>query len=102
MDPRDLARKFTEVSGRMAQPYSTLKEALNKAAQAVGRDDLILVTGSFTLAGEAKRLLMEKAEARRSAAADSAVLREVKSPPAAASKHSAVRDARTPRPPKGS
>jgi dihydrofolate synthase/folylpolyglutamate synthase len=61
MDPKDLVRKFAEVSGRMAQHYPTLKEALNKAAQAVQRDDLILVTGSFAVAGEAKRLLLEKA-----------------------------------------
>src|SRR5262249_19032489 len=61
MDPKDLVRKFAEVSGRMAQYYPTLKEALNKAAQAVQRDDLILVTGSFAVAGEAKRLLQEKA-----------------------------------------
>jgi dihydrofolate synthase / folylpolyglutamate synthase len=61
MDPKDLVRKFAEVSGRMAQQYPTLKEALNKAAQAVQRDDLILVTGSFAVAGEAKRLLLEKA-----------------------------------------
>jgi hypothetical protein len=40
MDPRDLARKFTEVSGRMALPYPTLKEALNKAAQASGATTL--------------------------------------------------------------
>jgi dihydrofolate synthase/folylpolyglutamate synthase len=116
MDPRDLARKFTEVSGRMAQPYSTLKEALNKAAQAVGRDDLILVTGSFALAGEAKRLLLAKAEARRTgeivrdvkqdkdelrrnAAADSAQLREVKQTcPPYVPKHSELREIRVPRP----
>jgi dihydrofolate synthase/folylpolyglutamate synthase len=116
MDPRDLARKFTEVSGRMAQPYSTLKEALNKAAQAVGRDDLILVTGSFALAGEAKRLLLQKAEARRTsemlrdpkqdkdearrnAAAQSAQLREVKqTAPPFVPKHSVLREIRIPRP----
>jgi dihydrofolate synthase/folylpolyglutamate synthase len=78
MDPRDLVRKFTEVCGRMAQHYPTLKDALNKAAQAVARDDLILVTGSFAMAGEAKRLLQEKAEARKAATIDSAMLREVK------------------------
>jgi len=36
------------------------------------------VTGSFALAGEAKRLLSEKAAMKREAQADHAVLREVK------------------------
>jgi dihydrofolate synthase/folylpolyglutamate synthase len=80
MDPRDLMRKFTEVSGKMAQVAPSLKEALNLAARAVHRDDLILVTGSFAMAGEAKRLLLEKAQARRAVQVDHAALREVKEP----------------------
>jgi dihydrofolate synthase/folylpolyglutamate synthase len=88
MDPRELARKFNEVTGRMAQFYPTLTEALRKAAQAVQREDLILVTGSFALAGEAKRKLREKAEAQKAADTASALLREVKPqfPPAKAAK----------------
>lgn len=54
-DPRDLARKFIEVSGRMAQVAPNLAEALQLAQRAVGRDDLVCITGSFYLAGEAKK-----------------------------------------------
>lgn len=60
-DPRDLLRKFNEISGKMAQTAPSVKDALNMAARAVNRDDLILVTGSFAVAGEAKRLLLAKA-----------------------------------------
>lgn len=60
VDPRDLQRKFSEVSHKMTQITPDLKSALNLAARAVGRDDLICVTGSFYLAGEAKKLLLEK------------------------------------------
>jgi dihydrofolate synthase/folylpolyglutamate synthase len=59
-DPRELQRKFNDVSHKMSQTAPNLKEAINIAARAVGRDDLICVTGSFALAGEAKRLLSEK------------------------------------------
>lgn len=60
MDPAELQKRFVDLSGKMAQVEPNLKDALNTAARAVGRDDLICVTGSFHLAGEAKRLLMEK------------------------------------------
>lgn len=59
-DPRDLHRRFSEMSGKMTQVAPSVKEALNIAARAVGRDDLICVTGSFYVAGEAKRLLLSK------------------------------------------
>jgi dihydrofolate synthase / folylpolyglutamate synthase len=72
-DPRDLHRKFAEVSGKMTQVAPTVRDALNLAARAVQRDDLILVTGSFAVAGEAKRLLIERAQARTPEA-----IREVK------------------------
>jgi dihydrofolate synthase/folylpolyglutamate synthase len=61
VDPRDLLRKFAEVSTKMAQSAATVKDALNLAARAVTRDDLICVTGSFAIAGEAKRALLAKA-----------------------------------------
>lgn len=60
-DPKDLQRKFQECHGKTAQVAATLKDALNSAAQAVSHGDLICVTGSFYLAGEAKKLLAEKA-----------------------------------------
>lgn len=62
VDPRDLQRRFNDVSHKMSQTAPTLKDAINIAARAVGRDDLICVTGSFYLAGEAKRLLSAKVQ----------------------------------------
>jgi dihydrofolate synthase/folylpolyglutamate synthase len=59
MDPRELARRFGEISSKMAQVARTLPDALSLARRAVQRDDLICVTGSFYLAGEAKKHLAE-------------------------------------------
>ncbi|MEM7623267.1 MAG: folylpolyglutamate synthase/dihydrofolate synthase family protein [Planctomycetota bacterium] len=59
-DPQLLCDRFTAVTGKMAQVEPTVKDAINCAARAVGRDDLICVTGSFYLAGEAKGLLDAK------------------------------------------
>ena len=64
MDPQELRRRFEEISPKMTQTAPTLKEAINIANRAVGRDDLICVTGSFYLAGEAKKLLGD-AKAKR-------------------------------------
>jgi dihydrofolate synthase/folylpolyglutamate synthase len=63
-DPRDLARKFMDLGGgKMAQIAPTVKDAINLAARAVSQGDLIVVTGSFAVAGEAKRLLLERRRA---------------------------------------
>jgi dihydrofolate synthase/folylpolyglutamate synthase len=62
MDPRELHRRFGEVSSKMSQVAKGLPEALAIAQRAVGRDDLICITGSFYLAGEAKKLVMERAK----------------------------------------
>lgn len=76
-DPRDLARRFAEVSHKMCQVAPSVKDALNTAARATGpRGDLILVTGSFAVAGEAKRLLLAKH--REPARPPEVQLREVK------------------------
>ena len=61
MDPRELARRFAEVSGKMVQVARGLPDALAIAGKAVARDDLICITGSFYLVGEAKRLLGDSA-----------------------------------------
>ncbi|MBX3378591.1 MAG: bifunctional folylpolyglutamate synthase/dihydrofolate synthase [Phycisphaeraceae bacterium] len=66
-DPRELHRRFAETPGKMSQVAPSLKEAINIAAKAAQRDDLICVTGSFYLAGEAKKLLEER-KARDSSA----------------------------------
>ena len=58
--PKDLAEMYEECSGRAAQTAETLSEALNIAHSAVSREDLICVTGSFYLIGEAKKLCRAK------------------------------------------
>jgi len=69
MDPTELQQKFLEVSEKMAQTAETLDEALNLAARAVSREDLICVTGSFYLVGEAKKYLANLTADRQKAAA---------------------------------
>jgi dihydrofolate synthase/folylpolyglutamate synthase len=64
MEPEDLIRRFAELSGKMAQTAPDLRAALKLAGSAVHRDDLILITGSFYLAGEARKLLLEAAKNR--------------------------------------
>lgn len=62
--PGDLHRRFAEISGKMSQAAPDLPTALEQACRAVSRDDLICVTGSFYLVGEAKRHLAELAQKR--------------------------------------
>lgn len=64
MQPRELHKRFVESSGKMADVADTVPDALRLAARAVGRDDLIVVTGSFHLAGEAKRFIRQLEESR--------------------------------------
>jgi dihydrofolate synthase/folylpolyglutamate synthase len=58
-DPDELQREFVERSGKMSQVAKSIQEALDLASRAVGRDDLIVVTGSFYLVGDAKKYLAE-------------------------------------------
>ena len=64
-DPDELQKAFEERSGKMSQVASTLGEALTIASRAVGRDDLICVTGSFYLVGEAKKFLADLERKRK-------------------------------------
>jgi dihydrofolate synthase/folylpolyglutamate synthase len=57
--PTDLAARFAEVSGRMAQVAADLEEAVHIAEKAVTRGDLICITGSFHLVREAKVLFAD-------------------------------------------
>jgi dihydrofolate synthase / folylpolyglutamate synthase len=59
LDPEELQRQFIEGNGKMSQVARTIPEALDLATRAVGRDDLICVTGSFFLVGETKKYLQE-------------------------------------------
>jgi dihydrofolate synthase/folylpolyglutamate synthase len=54
MFPEDLAEMYTEMCGKMCQSATTLGEALRLAKSAVDREDLICITGSFYLIGQAK------------------------------------------------
>lgn len=58
-DAADLQQKFAERCGKMSQVAGDIEEALNLASRAVGREDLICVTGSFYLVGDTKKYLME-------------------------------------------
>jgi len=56
-NPKELADLYEEHSGRVAQVCDSLTSALRVAHSAVSREDIICVTGSFYLVGEAKQLL---------------------------------------------
>jgi dihydrofolate synthase/folylpolyglutamate synthase len=54
--PEYLADMYTEMCGKMCQSAAGLGEALQLAKSAVSKEDLICITGSFYLIGEAKVL----------------------------------------------
>jgi len=54
VSPEDLAEMYTELCGKMCQSASSLGPALQLAKSAVSREDLICITGSFYLIGQAK------------------------------------------------
>lgn len=54
MSPQDLADMYTEICGKMCQTAVTLGEALRLAKSAISKEDLICITGSFYLIGQAK------------------------------------------------
>jgi len=60
MSPQDLADMYTEICNKMCQVSSSLGEALQLANSAVGREDLICITGSFYLIGQAKTRFAKK------------------------------------------
>ena len=66
-DPAELAALYTELYGKTAHVADTLPEALRVARRAATEDDLITITGSFYLAGQAKKMLAERAARRTSA-----------------------------------
>jgi dihydrofolate synthase/folylpolyglutamate synthase len=52
--PDYLAEMYSEICGKMCQTAVSLGEALELAKNAVGREDLVCITGSFYLIGQAK------------------------------------------------
>lgn len=71
-EPEELMSRFNELSGKMAQTAPSLEDALRLASRAVSREDLIVVTGSFYLAGEAKKFFADH-QAKRTRATAAAV-----------------------------
>lgn len=65
MEPDDLMSRFSDLSGKMAQKTAKLEDALRLAARAVSREDLIIVTGSFYLAGEARKFFIDAANRQK-------------------------------------
>lgn len=60
MDPDILASKYTELSGKMCQTALNFNKAMEIAGPAVTPGDIVCVTGSFYLIGEAKRIMDAK------------------------------------------
>jgi len=54
MSPDELAGMYTELCGKMCQAAASLGQALQLAKSAVSKEDLICITGSFYLIGQAK------------------------------------------------
>src|SRR6185437_1734081 len=59
-DPNELSARYIEAYGKMAQVANTLEDALAIANRAVTKEDLISITGSFYLVGEAKKLFANR------------------------------------------
>ncbi|MBU1518722.1 MAG: bifunctional folylpolyglutamate synthase/dihydrofolate synthase [Planctomycetes bacterium] len=54
MYPQDLSDMYTEICGKMCQTAMSLRESLRIASSAIGKEDLICITGSFYLVGQAR------------------------------------------------
>ncbi len=59
-DPEDLQKLFQERSGKMSQIARSVPEAIEMAVRGVSREDLVCVTGSFYVVGEALKYLSER------------------------------------------
>jgi len=55
--PQDLADMYTEMCGKMCQTAMSIREAVRIARSAVSKEDLICITGSFYIVGQAKAQL---------------------------------------------
>jgi len=66
-DPEELAQRYVEQYGKMAQVAASLEDALEIAYRAVSKEDLICITGSFYLVGQAKKLIASRAAAAQAA-----------------------------------
>ena len=55
--PEELAEMYIEMCGKMCQTAMSLREAVRIATSAITKEDLICITGSFYLVGQAKQQL---------------------------------------------
>ncbi len=60
----ELQRRYNDLAGKMSQATKSVPEALDLAFRAVGRGDVVCITGSFYVCGEAKRWISERLAAR--------------------------------------
>ena len=58
--PEVLSSRYVERFGKMAQAVDTFSQAMDIATRAISREDLVTVTGSFYLIGEAKRFFLNR------------------------------------------
>lgn len=59
-DPYDLQKLFQERSGKMSQVAPNVGEAIRLALRATSQDDLVCVTGSFYVVGDALKYVSEQ------------------------------------------
>jgi dihydrofolate synthase/folylpolyglutamate synthase len=58
--PDELSLRYVDRFGKMAQSAGTFSDAMDIATRAISREDIVTVTGSFYLIGEAKRFFMRR------------------------------------------
>jgi dihydrofolate synthase/folylpolyglutamate synthase len=61
-DPAKLAKMFTEIDGKPAMHAPDLASAVELAKRSLTTNDVLCVTGSLYLVGDAKRLMAERAQ----------------------------------------
>jgi dihydrofolate synthase/folylpolyglutamate synthase len=64
-DPLELANLYTDRYGKMAQVADSFAHAMEVAERAISREDLVAVTGSFYLVGEAKQFFIDREAAKK-------------------------------------
>ncbi len=64
-DPQELSNLYTERYGKMAQVAESFARAMEVAERAITREDLVTVTGSFYLVGEAKQFFLDRDAAKK-------------------------------------
>ena len=60
--PEELSAAYIERFGKMAQVAGSFREAMEVATRAITREDLVTVTGSFYLIGEAKQYFQQRGQ----------------------------------------